>query len=71
LYRVHLTEAQNQELRQLTQTPGLAPRTRTRLETIRLSDAGWSVPRMGRHLQAQHQTVRHWIKRFRTQGFAG
>lgn len=71
LYRVHLTKAQRQELKQLTHTPGLAPRTRERLEMIRLSDAGWSVPRIAQHLQAHHQTVRHWIKRFLALGFAG
>lgn len=38
---------------------------------VRLSDAGWSVPRIAQHLQAHPQTVRHWIKRFLAQSFAG
>jgi transposase len=71
LYRVHLTEAQRQELKQLTRTAGLAPRTRERLEMVRLSDAGWSVPQIAQCLQAHPQTVRYWIKRFLTHGFAG
>ncbi len=71
MIRVHLTEEQRPELKQLTRTPGLAPRTRERLEMVRLADAGWSIPRIARHLQAHPQTVRYWIKRFRDGGFAG
>jgi transposase len=71
LYRVHLTEAQRQEFRQLSHAPGLAPRTRERLEMIRLSDAGWSVPRIAQLLEAHPQTVRHWLKRFLVHSFAG
>ncbi len=71
MYRVHLTEAQRHELKRLTRTPGLAPRTRERLEMVRLADVGWSVPRIAACLQGHPQTVRHWIKRFLAQGFAG
>ena len=71
MYRVHLTEAQRHELKQLTRTGGLTPRTRERLEMVRLADAGWSVPRIAQHLRAHPQTVRHWIKRFLAQGWAG
>jgi transposase len=31
---------------------------------VRLSDAGWSVPRIARHLGQHEQTVRAWIKAF-------
>jgi transposase len=31
---------------------------------VRLSDAGWSVPRIARHLGPHEQTVRAWIKAF-------
>jgi transposase len=31
---------------------------------VRLSDAGWSVPRIARHLGQHEQTVRTWIKAF-------
>jgi transposase len=37
---------------------------------VRLSDAGWSVPRIARHLGQHEQTVRAWIKAFRAGGFA-
>jgi transposase len=31
---------------------------------VRLSDAGWSVPRIARHFGQHEQTVRAWIKAF-------
>jgi transposase len=31
---------------------------------VRLADAGWSVPRIARHLGQHEQTVRTWIKAF-------
>ena len=35
----------------------------------RLSDAGWSVPAIARHLGQHEQTVRAWIKAFLHGGF--
>ena len=70
LYRVHLTEEQRLELQRRTRTPGLMPRTRDRLEMVRLSDAGWSVPQIARHLRLDEQRVRYWIKRFLAGGFS-
>ena len=69
MYRVTLTDNQRQELRQRTRQPGLASSTRDRLEMVRLSDAGWSVPRIARHLGQHEQTVRAWIKVFLSAGF--
>lgn len=46
------------------------PRTRDRLEMIRLVDAGWSVPRVARHLGRHEQTVRRQVKAFLAHGFA-
>jgi transposase len=57
-------------LRTRTRQVGLAPSTRDRLEMVRLSDAGWSVPRIARHLGQHEQTVRTWIKAFLAGGFA-
>jgi transposase len=45
------------------------PRTRDRLEMVRLSDAGWSIPAIARHLQISEVRVRHWVKRFLQGGF--
>ncbi len=70
MYRIALTDAQRHDLRQRTRQRGLAPSTRDRLEMVRLSDAGWSVPRIARHLGQHEQTVRLWIKAFLHGGFA-
>lgn len=36
---------------------------------VRLSDAGWSVPKIAHHLGLHEQTVRAWIKAFIASGF--
>jgi putative transposase len=69
MYRIALSDEQRQELRERTRQGGIAPSTRDRLEMVRLSDAGWSVPRMARHLGQHEQTVRTWIKAFLNGGF--
>ncbi len=69
MYHVTLTDDQRRELQRRTRQPGLAPSTRDRLEMVRLSDAGWSVPKIARHLGSHEQTVRAWIKAFISSGF--
>jgi transposase len=69
MYRISLTEDQRRDLRARTRQAGLAPSTRDRLEMVRLSDAGWSVPRIARHLGQHEHTVRPWIKAFLAGGF--
>ena len=69
MYRITLTDEQRRELRERTRQAGLAPSTRDRLEMVRLSDAGWSVPRIARHLGQHEHTVRPWIKAFLAGGF--
>ncbi len=69
MYRIILSNDQRDELRERTRQAGLAPSTRDRLEMVRLSDAGWSVPRIARHLGQHEQTVRTWIKAFLAGGF--
>ena len=64
MYRITLTDERRRELRERAHRAGLAPSTRDRLEMVRLSDAGWSVPRIARHLGQHEQTVRTWIKAF-------
>jgi transposase len=36
---------------------------------VRLSNAGWSIPKIAGHLHAHEQTVRRWIKTFLQAGF--
>jgi putative transposase len=69
MYRITLTDEQRQDLRARTRQAGLAPSTRDRLEMVRLADAGWSAPRIARHLDQHEQTVRTWIKAFLEGGF--
>ena len=69
MYRITLTAEQRHDLQSRTRQPGIAPSTRDRLEMVRLSDAGWSVPQIARHLGIHEQTVRLWIKAFIAGGF--
>jgi transposase len=69
MYRITLTDDQHHELQRRTRQPGLAPDTRDRLELVRLSHAGWSVPTIARHFGRHAQTVRAWIKAFVAGGF--
>jgi len=68
--RVTLTDAERDELRARGRERGLAPQTRDRLEMVRLADAGWSIPRIARHLGRHEQTVRKHVKAFLAHGFA-
>ena len=52
MYQVQLTDAQRDELERRAHDPRTQPRTRDRLEMVRLSDAGWSVPRIAGQLLA-------------------
>ncbi len=70
MIRIALTPAQREALRARTREPGIAPRTRDRLEMVRLADASWTVPRIARHLGAHEQTVRKYVKAFLAGGFA-
>jgi putative transposase len=69
MYRVHLTDAQRDELERRAHDPQTKPRTRDRLEMLRLSDAGWSVPRIAVHFRCHEQTVRRWVQGFLVGGF--
>lgn len=64
---ISLTPARRAELNQRPRDPATTPRPRDRLEMVRLSDAGWTVPRiaLGRH----EQTVRTQVKAFLAGGF--
>jgi len=69
MYRVTLTDELRTELNRRAHQAGVAPSTRDRLEMVRLSDAGWSIPQIAGHLGQHEQTVRAWIKAFLTGGF--
>lgn len=69
MYHVHFDDEARQELNRRAHQPEIAPRTRDRLEMLRLSDAGWSIPKIANHLECHEHTVRHWIKVFLLDGF--
>ncbi len=68
-YRVELSEGQRVELQRRTRAPGIMPRTRDRLEMVRLADAGWRPPQIATHLRLSARRVRFWLKRFLAAGF--
>jgi transposase len=69
MYRVHLDEAGRAELDRGAHEPGVTPRARDWLEMVRLSDAGWSVPRIAVHLRTSERRVRKRVKAFLAEGF--
>jgi transposase len=64
VYRVKLTEAERKELLRLKRDPKTKPRTRERLEMIRLSDEGRTLPEIARIVEPSEQRVRKWVKAF-------
>jgi transposase len=71
MYRVSLTSEQFAELNRLCHNKNTKPKTRTRLEMVRLSHAGWTIPQIARHFDITESRARHWIKAFLTEGFEG
>ena len=69
MYRVRLSDAQREELQRRAHEPGVMPRTRDRLEMVRLSDAGWNIPQIAVHFRLSEKCVRRWIKAFLTGSF--
>ena len=69
MYRVQLTDTQQAELQRLAHAPAIKPRTRDRLEMVRLSHAGWSAPQIAAHLRMSEKRVRHYLKAFLAGGF--
>jgi transposase len=69
MYRVCLTDEQRLELRRRTHAPAVAPRTRDRLEMVRLADQGFTIPHIARILTISEPRVHHWIKQFLDGGF--
>jgi transposase len=71
IIRVCLTPAQRAELNQRARTRSLAPALRERLEMIRLSDLGHTIPQIARALARHPQTVRTHLQTFLTSGDFG
>src|SRR6266852_4794544 len=69
MYQVHLSEEQEAELKRRTRDGRIKPRTRDRLEMVRLSHANVTIPQIAAILTISEQRVRWWIKRFLADGF--
>jgi transposase len=69
LYRIRLSEEQRLELKRRARLRATAPRTRDRLEMVRHSDGGLSVPEIARLVGISEEQVRYWVKRFLVGGF--
>jgi transposase len=70
IIRVQLTAEQREELNQRARARTLAPRLRDRLEMVRLSDLGRTIPQIAQTLGQHEQTVRKYLKAFIANGFA-
>jgi len=71
MIRVVLTETQVTELTRLRRDVKTRPRTRDRLEMVRLANLGWNIPKIAQHFEMTESRVRHWIKTFLSEGFDG
>jgi transposase len=69
IIRVSVTPEQREELNRRSRAHLLAPRRRCRLEMVRLSDLGHTIPQIAMTLDQHEQTVRKYIKAFLTDGF--
>src|SRR5262245_7580352 len=69
MLRIALTDAQRTELHALRR-PDLPPVARERLEVVLLSAAGWSAPRIARHLGCHPHTSRAALRGLAARGVA-
>ena len=69
IIRITLTPEQRAELQKRSRQRVVPPRLRDRLEMVRLSDRGWTIPKIADHLDRHEYTVRKYIKAFLKDGF--
>lgn len=69
MLRTSLTDSQRSELQALRRTD-LPAVSRDRLEMVLMSAAGWSAPKIARHLGRHPHTVRSALKGFAARGAA-
>jgi transposase len=69
MIRIMLDDSTRGELQALRRT-SLPAKIRDRIEMVSLSDAGWSAPRIARHLDYHPQTVRDLLRAFLARGTA-
>jgi transposase len=69
MHRVELSPEQAEELVRRTRAGDIKPRTRDRLEMVRLCAAGYRVPMIAQLLRISPNRVRYWLGRYRAGGF--
>src|SRR5947209_13354743 len=69
IIRVQLSPEQRDALNQRARARDIAPRLRERLEMVRLSDLGQTIPQIAQTLDLHEQTVRKYLKAFLAAGF--
>ena len=70
IIRVTLSQEQVDEVNARARSRALAPHERERLEMIRLSHLGLTIPQIAAHLGRHPQTVRRVVSGFLADGFA-
>lgn len=68
MIRVTLSDEQRIDLNHRLRAPTTAPRVRERLEMVRLSSLGHSIPAIAHALDLHQQTVRKYLKLFLAHG---
>jgi transposase len=70
LIRVSLSPEQRADLNRRARQPTIPARLRDRLEMVRLSDLGLTIPQIAVYLDLHQHTVRKYLKAFLADGFA-
>ena len=68
--QVHVTVPQRERWQQMYGQAD-SPRTRTRVQMVLLSQAGYDVPAIGAITQQNDETIRRWLHRFEEEGCDG
>lgn len=68
---VRLSEAEDEQLRLLEQAPGIKPKVRLRASIVRLSNQGWTVPRLAAYFRRNPQSIHNDLDRWEERGVEG
>jgi transposase len=69
--RVFLTTKEDGKLWSMAKNPNLKPRTRLRIEIIRLSHGGWKTEKIASYQKCSTATVRRTLHRWKLEKFEG
>jgi transposase len=69
--RVFLTPKEDEKLWLMAKEPNLKPRTRVRIEIIRLSHGGWKVEKIASYQKCSAATVRRTLHRWKLEKVEG